>query len=85
MSETSRYAIKRFELKIRVGKGVLDLENLFNGNKELGYVINQTINNNFDIYNKEIMPLVERALTKYFTKVSNNIIGQFTKEQLFPV
>ncbi|XP_020288990.1 protein takeout-like [Pseudomyrmex gracilis] len=76
--------IKEFRLKVSVGKGSLKLDNLFDGERVLGDVINSAINNNFDLFTRELMPLVEMALSDAFQNIADNIVEQFTLAQLFP-
>ncbi|XP_029169773.1 circadian clock-controlled protein [Nylanderia fulva] len=76
--------ISEFKTKISVGKGTLNLENLFNGEKVLGDVVNSAINNNFDLFLKELSPLVEMALSDAFQQIADNIVQQFSFAQLFP-
>lgn len=47
-------------------------------------VINDTINKNLDMYLKELMPVIEKALASNFLKIGNNIVESFTYAQLFP-
>lgn len=77
--------VKKMTIKITVAKGTTNLENLFGGNKQLGLVINESINNNFDLYAREIIPLIERSLAKRFIAIGNKIIERYTEEQLFPL
>jgi hypothetical protein len=67
-----------------VGKGTLKLENLFGGEQALGDAVNHAINNNFDMFLKEIMPIVEKGLSDAFQDIADNIVQQFAYEQLFP-
>ena len=76
--------ITDFKLKISVGKGTIKLENLFGGEQALGDVVNSAINNNFDLFMKELSPLVEEALSNSFQNIASSIIQQFTFAQLFP-
>jgi len=76
--------IKNFKLKFSVGKGTLKLENLFGGEKALGDAVNNAINNNFDLFLKELMPIVEKGLSDAFQDIADNIVQQFSYEQLFP-
>ncbi|KAL6255418.1 hypothetical protein P5V15_013753 [Pogonomyrmex californicus] len=73
-----------FRMKISVGKGTLKLDNLFGGEQVLGDVINSAINNNFDLFMKELLPLVEKALSDAFQNIAGNIIQQFAFAKLFP-
>lgn len=78
--------VKKLTIRVRVGSGSqLKLENLFNGDKTLGDVINQTINQNFDVVARDIIPLIERALERHFRKTANKIMSRYTEQQIFPV
>lgn len=76
--------VKKIDIKIRVSGGKINLENLFGGDKVLGEVVNETINRNFDVLATEIIPLIEKALSKHFKKVGNKIMGRYPEEVLFP-
>lgn len=76
--------IDEFKMRITVGKGTLNLDNLFGGEKVLGDVINTAINSNFDAFIKELQPLIEKALSDAFREIANSIVSNFTYEQLFP-
>ncbi|XP_044742557.1 protein takeout-like [Chrysoperla carnea] len=71
-------------LKIKVGNGNIKLENLFGGEKVLGDVVNGAINSNFDAFLKELLPVIEKALSKVFLDIANNVVEPFTYDQLFP-
>lgn len=77
--------IDDFIMKITVGKGTLNFENLFGGEKVLGDVINNAINSNFDAFLAEMQPLIEKALSDAFREIANGIVSNFTYEQLFPI
>lgn len=48
-------------------------------------VINDTINKNLDMYLKELMPVIEKALASTFLKIGNSIVESYTYDQLFPL
>jgi len=77
--------VKEFALKIRTGKGYLKLENLFNGDKVLGDVINDTINQNFEVFTNDLIAPIARALEAEFKVVTTKILENFTYSELFPV
>lgn len=79
-----RIRITEFKMKISVGKGWMRLDNLFNGEEVLGNVVNTAINNNFDLFMREFLPLVEKALSDAFKDIAENIVQQFSYAQLFP-
>lgn len=73
------------QTKIFVGSGSnLKLDNLFGGDPVLGDAINVAINSNFESFLKEIIPLIEIAISNTFTDISNSILKQFPYEKLFP-
>ncbi|XP_068152474.1 protein takeout [Drosophila tropicalis] len=77
--------VKDFVLKIRTGKGNLKLDNLFNGDKVLGDVINDTINQNFESFTNEVIAPIARALQEKFLVITTKILENFTYSELFPV
>ncbi|XP_016975331.1 circadian clock-controlled protein daywake [Drosophila rhopaloa] len=77
--------VKEFALKIRTGKGNLKLENLFNGDKVLGDVINDTINQNFEVFTNDLIAPIARALEANFKVITSKILENFTYNELFPV
>lgn len=76
--------INDFKMKIAVGKGTMQLDNLFGGERALGDAVNSAINSNFDGFLRELQPIVEQALADAFLEIGNSIVAQFTYEQLFP-
>ncbi|KAH8407751.1 hypothetical protein KR222_000222 [Zaprionus bogoriensis] len=85
VNDLEYFDIKEFALKIRTGKGRLRLDNLFNGDKVLGDVINQTINENFELFTNEVIAPIARALEIKFRAIATKIIENFTYSELFPV
>lgn len=81
--ETHAY-VKKLTIRVRVGGGSLHLDNLFNGDKALGQVVNQAINQNFNIVAQDIIPIIERALERQFKKMANKIMSRYTEKQIFP-
>lgn len=80
-----RVGIENLEVKIKMGKGRIRLYNLFNGDKTLGDIINETINQNFETFTMELIPPIERALEKKFMSIAGQIMDTFTYDELFPV
>ncbi|XP_030373969.1 protein takeout [Scaptodrosophila lebanonensis] len=77
--------VKEFALKIRTGKGRLRLDNLFNGDKVLGDVINDTVNQNFELFTNEVIAPIARALESKFLAITTKILENFTYNELFPL
>lgn len=77
--------IKDLKVKIRTGNGNINLQNLFNGDKSLGDVVNETINQNFELFTNELIVPIERALEKKFITITTKIIESYSYNELFPV
>ncbi|ENN77412.1 uncharacterized protein LOC109537270 [Dendroctonus ponderosae] len=72
------------KLKVHVGGGSVKLENLFNGDKVLLSMINDVVNRNLDIFLKELMPVIEKALSSVFMEAGNAIVNSYPYDELFP-
>lgn len=57
---------------------------LFNYYFVLVGMINDVVNKNFDMFIKELMPIIEKALAAVFKEAANAIVESYTYEQLFP-
>lgn len=77
-------SLAKLDIKIKVGDGKIKLENLFGGDRVLGEIINQTINQNFSLLSHELIPLIEKALQRIFKQTGNKILERFPEEVLFP-
>lgn len=84
ISGNDHIILKKLQIKIKVGRGSMYLDNLFGGDKTLGDIVNDTINQNFEVVSKDIIPLIEKALERHFKKTSNKILSRYTRSQLFP-
>ncbi|XP_058453175.1 protein takeout [Malaya genurostris] len=77
-------SLAKLDIKIKVGDGKIKLENLFGGDRVLGEIINETINQNFSLLSHELIPLIEKALQRIFKTTGNKILERFPEEVLFP-
>lgn len=62
----------------------LNLANLFRGDRFLGDVGNSLINNNQELYLKDIAPSLEHGLSKHFLDVADKILASATFDEMFP-
>lgn len=76
--------VEKVETHIKLKQGKINLQNLFDGDRVLGDVINETINQNFALVAEDLIPLVEKALNKMFKRIGNKVCGPFAWEQFFP-
>uniref|UniRef100_A0A182PKI0 Uncharacterized protein n=1 Tax=Anopheles epiroticus TaxID=199890 RepID=A0A182PKI0_9DIPT len=73
-------SLAKLDIKIRVSDGRVKLENLFGGDRVLGEIINETINQNFNLLSTELIPLIEKALQRIFKRTGNKILERFPEE-----
>uniref|UniRef100_A0A8D9BCW9 Protein takeout n=1 Tax=Cacopsylla melanoneura TaxID=428564 RepID=A0A8D9BCW9_9HEMI len=71
------------KIKLKVSKGKVHLTNLFNGDKQLGEMINTVINQNFEAFAKELSPLIEQTLSKLLLPMIDGIVESFPYDSLF--
>lgn len=50
----------------------------------LAELMNETVNQSFHEFAKEMLPACEKILARVFRKNANKILSKFTAEQLFP-
>lgn len=74
----------KMTMRIQFKDFKLHLDNLFNGDGVLGDVGNTLINNNQELYLNEIVPGLERGLSKKFLNVANEILATATFDEMFP-
>ncbi|XP_034479904.1 uncharacterized protein LOC117785782 [Drosophila innubila] len=74
----------KMTMRIQFKDFKLQLDNLFNGNGVLGEAGNALINDNQDLYLNEIVPGLERGLSKKFLAVANEILASATFDEMFP-
>ncbi|XP_034651033.1 protein takeout [Drosophila subobscura] len=74
----------KMTMRIQFKDFKLNLENLFNGDRILGEVGNTLINSNQELYLNEIIPGLERGLSKQFLDVANEILETATFDEMFP-
>ncbi|XP_028129584.1 circadian clock-controlled protein daywake [Diabrotica virgifera virgifera] len=70
---------------LKVGGSHLKLGNLFLNQKGLGDATNQVVNDNADIFLKEIRPALVDSLSDKFTLIANKVCRMFTYDELFPM
>ncbi|XP_055682248.1 uncharacterized protein LOC129789452 [Lutzomyia longipalpis] len=79
-----RVKFHRLQAKIKIEDQKIFLDNLFNGDPVLGQVGNQVINDNSKLFLSEIIPGLEKSLSKTFLDIANNILKNSTFDEMFP-
>lgn len=71
-------------MKVSIGNSRIRLENLFNGDRTLGEIGNQVINENSNLFVDEMIPGFEKSLSKTFLEIANDILTDVTFDEMFP-
>jgi hypothetical protein len=85
LNGATHFVVNKLDIKITVQRGKIELDNLFGGDKTLGDIINSVINENFEAFTTDLIPLIEKSLSRIFKQTGNKIFKRFTLEQLFPL
>lgn len=81
----THFIVSNMDIKITVKKGQIELGDIFGGgDKVLADIISTAINENFEVFSKDLIPLIEKSLSKIFKRTANKILERFTMSQLFP-
>ncbi|KAL1132411.1 hypothetical protein AAG570_010366, partial [Ranatra chinensis] len=76
--------IQNGQLKFKVGKMTIDLENLFNGDKLLGENMNKFLNENWQEILKDIQPALVESLSAVFKTILNAMAELVPYDNMFP-
>ncbi|XP_017780986.1 PREDICTED: protein takeout-like [Nicrophorus vespilloides] len=78
------FNVKDFYVDFNIGHASIQLDNLFNGDKELGEAMNLFLNDNWRQVSNEIKPVLEDTIASIFKKFSNKIYHKYPLEILLP-
>lgn len=81
---TEYVTFKQLDVKMEVGKSKFQLDNLFNGDPVLSKVGNAFVNENSELFLSELIPGLEKSLSKSFLEIVNVIMRDVTFDELFP-
>nr|AGM32444.1 hemolymph juvenile hormone binding protein (JHBP) [Coptotermes formosanus] len=77
--------LDQFKFSVDVAHADIHLNNLFNGNKELGDAMNRFMRSNWEAVFKEMKPVVDEAITSILTDIARKVFDRFSLAELFPV
>ncbi|XP_026812250.1 protein takeout-like [Rhopalosiphum maidis] len=78
--------IKKFELRlVSIKKLNVKLENLFNGNKQLGDSMNSILNENWEVLLEELKPAFEEAVGAIAQDIVNKALQKTAYSDIFPL
>uniref|UniRef100_A0A1A9WN59 Protein takeout n=1 Tax=Glossina brevipalpis TaxID=37001 RepID=A0A1A9WN59_9MUSC len=75
----------KMTMRININTFKMHLDNLFNGDPILSEVGNMIINDNQDLYLKEIIPGLQKALSQQFLETANMMLAYTTYDEMFPL
>ncbi|XP_044750407.1 uncharacterized protein LOC123310806 [Coccinella septempunctata] len=78
------FNIKDFYIDFNIGHATIQLDNLFNGDEELGEAMNLFLNDNWKNVANEIKPVLEDTIASIFKKFSNKIYHKYPLSVLLP-
>lgn len=79
------FNVKDFFVDFKIGHATIQLDDLFNGDKELGEAMNLFLNDNWKTVASELKPVVEDTIAGIFKKLSNKIYHKYPLDQLLPL
>lgn len=71
-------------VRITISEQKLQFDNLFNNDPALGKVSNRIINDNLNLFTHDVIPELEKSLSKKFTEIANSILSTTTYDEMFP-
>jgi uncharacterized membrane protein YheB (UPF0754 family) len=78
------YIVNKLDIKVTIKTGRIEVVDIFGSNKAIAEIVGQAINQNFDLFSKDLIPLIEKSLSQIFKRTANKILERFTLAQLFP-
>ncbi|XP_067014581.2 protein takeout [Anabrus simplex] len=76
--------LDEFKFEIKVDHATIMMNNLFNGNKELGDAMNKFMSDNWEAVFAELKPVVDQAISAILKDVAQKVFKKFPYEELFP-
>lgn len=67
-----------------IGNADIQLDDLFNGDSELGAAMNQFLNENWQSVAAEMRPALEDAIARILRGMAERFFEAYTMDQLFP-
>lgn len=77
--------IKDIKVDYDVGKVKLNLNDLFNGDHNMGERMNSFLNENWDSLAEELKPLLEKSLTEVVQSSTGNLFKTYSYDDLLPL
>ncbi|RZF36621.1 hypothetical protein LSTR_LSTR007324 [Laodelphax striatellus] len=79
------WGIDDLKFSINVKKATIHMNNLFNGNKQLGDAMNNFMSQNFDAVFQELKPVIDEAIAIILKDIIKKLFAKFPVKALFPI
>lgn len=76
--------VKALFVDFNIGTAEIRLEDLFDGNSELGEAMNNFLNDNWKIVAAEIRPAIEDSIAHIVKSITERLFDEYTLDQLLP-
>lgn len=78
------FNLDEFKFSINVKKATIHMNNLFNGNKQLGDSMNTFMSENWEALFQELKPVVDESISALLKDIAVKVFNKFTFDELFP-
>lgn len=78
------FNVKDFDLDFNIGNANIQLDDLFDGDAELGESMNLFLNDNWKNVASEVKPVLEDTIAMIFKKFANKIYHKYPLDILLP-
>ncbi|XP_075236270.1 protein takeout-like [Lycorma delicatula] len=78
------FELDDFKFSINVKKAIIHMNNLFNGNQQLGDSMNKFMSENWELVFQELKPVVDESISVLLKDIIVKVFKKFTFDELFP-
>lgn len=84
INNREHFKVKDSYVEFTIGGATIKLDNLFNGDAELGKVMNQFLNDNWRSVAAEIRPALEDVIGNILENTADKLFKKYSIDQLLP-
>lgn len=83
-NDAEHLKVKELFVDFNIGTAEVHLDNLFDGNSELGEAMNSFLNENWKTVAAEIRPAIEDSIGNIVEGITGRLFDEYTLDQLLP-
>ena len=84
INEKDHLKVGQIFVEFNIGGASVELENLFNGDAELGSAMNKFLNENWKEVTAEMRPALSSAIENILRGITSRLFDSFPTDQLLP-